>query len=71
MEDDNELIRGALRDVIRDRDAPAAARVQAARTLAEIVGDLGRHADAPANPNRLANDMTLSEIDAELNALIK
>jgi hypothetical protein len=66
---DSELIRGALREVIGDSDAPASARVQAARTLAEIVGELGRQADAPANPNRSSGDMTLDEIDAELDAI--
>jgi hypothetical protein len=69
MEDDKNLILGALRDVIADRDAPAAARVQAARTLAEIIGALGRHADAPPPSNKSSGDMTLDEIDAELNAL--
>ena len=69
LQTDSELILGALRDVIGDRDAPAASRVQAARTLAEIVGDLGRHAETPTRSGRSSGDMTLLEIDAELDAL--
>jgi len=69
LQSDSELIRGALRDVIGDRDAPASARVQAARTLAEIVGELGRHAETPTRSGRSSGDMTLTEIDAELDAI--
>jgi len=38
----------ALRSVIEDLDAPATARVAAARTLAEINGQIGRHQVAPS-----------------------
>jgi len=69
MENDVELICGALREIVGDAEAPAAARVQAARSLAEIVGALGRHQDAPTRSTRPAGDMTLAEIDAELDAL--
>ena len=38
----------ALRSVIDDLNAPATARVQAARTLAEMDGRIGRHQVAPS-----------------------
>ena len=69
MQTDSDIILAALRDVINDKTAAAAARVQAARTLAEIAGLLGKHQDAPTRPGtRAAGDMSLAEIDAELDA---
>lgn len=69
MSDDLELVRGVLREVLVDATAPAAAKVQAARTLAELIGALGRHQTTPPSSNRAANDMSLEDIDAELDAL--
>lgn len=45
--DDAALARHALRAVAADAQAPAAARAQAARTLAEMAGKLGAGRDTP------------------------
>lgn len=44
---DEELARATLRAVCVDPTAPAAAKAQAGRTLLELNGKLGRHAEAP------------------------
>jgi hypothetical protein len=59
-----------LRDVALDRDAPAAARVQAARTLAEMAGLIGRVQSAPMDDGTLAeSEMTPEAIDREIKRL--
>lgn len=45
--DDGLLIRQTLRDLLADPICPAAAKAQAARTLAEMGGLLGKHQDKP------------------------
>lgn len=56
---------GTLRQVMEDKKAPAAARVQAARTVMEMAGHLGKGAKDDRE------DKPLSEMDAqELAALI-
>jgi hypothetical protein len=56
-----------LQTICRDFEAPAAARAQAARTLLELAGALKNGgADTLAKP---ASEMTISEIDARLEAL--
>lgn len=59
----------ALRDVMNDRDAPAAARAAAARTMLELGGALGRHAPAPLDPSKPTSDMSREALMAELHAL--
>lgn len=63
---DTELARRALRAVLVDPLAPAASRAQAARTLAEIAGALGRHAQAPREALGPLTDMTPEQLRAEL-----
>lgn len=66
---DVDLVRETLRAICRDANAPAAARAQAARTLAEMVGALGRHAAPPAPAGKALADMTREELEAELAGL--
>lgn len=63
---DQELARQALREVCGDTNAPPAARAQAARTLAEMAGALGRHALAPVTDTRPLTDLSAAELRAEL-----
>lgn len=66
---DAALARQALRAVAGDKDAPAAARAAAARTLLELTGDLGRHAQPPVDETKPPAEMTVDEMRAELAAL--
>lgn len=66
---DVDLVRETLRAICRDAGAPAAARAQAARTLAEMVGALGRHAAPPAPAGKPLADMTRDELERELAGL--
>lgn len=66
---DVDLIKETLRGIMRDNDAPAAARAQAARTLAELAGVLGRHAKPPAPAGKPIAEMSRAEIEAELTAM--
>lgn len=66
---DVDLVRETLRAICGDQTAPAAARAQAARTLAEMVGALGRHAAPPAGAGKALADMTRDELEAELAGL--
>ena len=43
-----------LRNVMLDIDAPASAKVSAARTALELAGDLGKNADDPTSNRNLA-----------------
>lgn len=67
--DDAELSKATLRAVCRDPFAPPAARAQAARTLAEMSGALGRNAKQPADTSRPLAEMSRAEMEAELAAL--
>ncbi len=64
-DDDAALVRQTLRRICRDAAAPAAARAQAARTLAEMAHMLGRSAAPPA-PRKAVADMTRAELEAAL-----
>jgi hypothetical protein len=60
--------RRALRSVIDNEEASATARVQAARTLAELDGRLGRHQVAPSRSASeglaiLSRDELVSELE--------
>ena len=60
----------ALRQILTERDAPAAARASAARTLLEAVGIVGAKAD---KQSRIGSDTTTPAAvlsDAELSAAI-
>lgn len=60
-----------LADVCRDGAAPAAARAAAARTLAEVLGMLGRHQDKPGGAGGKAlSAMSADELRAEHARLV-
>ena len=59
MSDLANIATGTLRDVIEDKEAPASARVQAARTVLELAGELGR------GKSDSYEDRPLSELSAD------
>ena len=64
-----ELAKQTLCSICLAQDAPSNAKATAARTLLELVGALGRHAD-PASMNTLpASEMTLEQLEARIAAL--
>jgi hypothetical protein len=65
----SELALVALRQVLADPNAPAAAKTQAARTLLEVEGLLGRHAPAPVASRQDLSTMTRAELLVELEAM--
>ena len=67
-DDDEQLARAALRAILADQDAPAAAKASAARTLAEMAGAIGRFAQ-PDLGERAPFQMTPDELHAELHRL--
>ena len=66
MDDLTNIARETLIAVCRDATAPASAKASAARTLAEMAGSIGRHAEKPSTNKDLA-DMTLDELEALAN----
>lgn len=68
-QDDSDLARRALREVMQDPHAPAAARAAAARTMLELGGALGRHAPAPIDPDKPTSAMSRADLEAELASL--
>lgn len=62
--------RSALRSVMNDGNAPAAARAAAARTILESLGDIGRLQDAARLGSvKGLTEMTADEIDQEIARL--
>ena len=68
-QDDATLTRKVLREIMQDAAAPAASRAQAARTLAEMQGLLGRHSKPATEDNASPTEMSLAQIEAELAAM--
>lgn len=66
---DLELAKQALRDVLSDGAAPAAARAAAARTMLELNGALGRNAAPLVDPSKPTVEMSRADLEAELAAL--
>lgn len=63
--DDETLIRDTLRGILRSKSAPAQAKSQAARTLAELAGLLRRDpADLPGRGD--VSQMTRAQLEALL-----
>jgi phage terminase small subunit len=52
---------GTLQAIMTDRDAPAAARVQAARTVLEMSGEIGRHKRVD-DEDRPLSELTADEL---------
>lgn len=67
--DDLELAKEALRSVLRDDAAPAAARAAAARTMLEVNGALGRNAAPVIDPGKPTSELSRDDLEAELRAL--
>ena len=53
-----------LKDVMGDPEAPASARVAAARTSLKLAGDIGKHSQANRNQDRNLAEMTPEELAA-------
>ena len=53
-----------LKEVMEDMDAPASARIAAARTSLELAGDIGKHSVANRNQDRSLTEMTPEELSA-------
>jgi hypothetical protein len=68
-DEDTRLALDTLRTVSEDSEAPAAARAQAARTMLEIKGLIGRHAAAPADTTASLSTMSRADLEAELARL--
>lgn len=69
-EDLTQIALTALRAVAADSTAPAAARAQAARTLLEAAGAIGRHAKPPGEDERKPlSTLSQAELLAELERL--
>ena len=67
---DDSLIRTILRQLLQSKTTPAAAKAQAARTLAEMRGLLGRHQERPADlDTRPLSGLSQAELRAELARL--
>lgn len=64
--DNKDLVVFSLRQILTDMGASAAAKASAARTLAEIEGVLGRHANPPKDPAKSLASMSREELEAEL-----
>ena len=58
-----------LKDVMRDTEAPASARVSAARSCLELAGDLGKHSQANARSDKSLADMSVDELASVIDKL--
>ena len=63
---DDELIRQTLRDIMSDTAAPAAAKAQAARTMAEMQQLLGRNQRETHDASQPVKEMNRAAMLAEL-----
>jgi len=66
---DKELCKQALRRIIRDPNSQSAAVSQAARTLLELSGDIGKNARPPVDPNAGSSTLTRAEMERQLAEL--
>jgi len=53
-----------LKEVMEDADAPASARIAAARTSLELAGDNGKHSQSQRNYEQNLAEMTPEELSA-------
>ncbi len=53
-----------LKEVMEDTDAPASARIAAARTSLELAGDIGKHSQSQQNYEQNLAEMTPEELSA-------
>jgi len=53
-----------LKEVMEDTDAPASARIAAARTSLELAGDIGKHSQSQRNYEQNMAEMTPEDLSA-------
>ena len=53
-----------LKEVMEDADAPASARIAAARTSLELAGDIGKNSQSQRNYEQNLAEMTPAELSA-------
>jgi len=53
-----------LKEVMEDTEAPASARIAAARTSLELAGDIGKHSQSQRNYEQNLAEMTPEELSA-------
>ena len=53
-----------LKEVMEDTEAPASARINAARTSLELAGDIGKHSQSQRNYEQNLAEMTPEELSA-------
>ena len=56
-----------LKEVMEDADAPASARIAAARTSLELAGDIGKHSQSQRNYEQNLAEMTPEELSAVID----
>ena len=67
VENDRELALKTLREICEKSDAPAQAKAGAARTILEMLGDIGRLQEQKKDSeNKLLSEMSKSELDLEI-----
>ena len=54
---------------MEDTDAPASARIAAARTSLELAGDIGKHSRSQLNYEQDLSEMNREELNAVINTL--
>jgi len=53
-----------LKEVMEDTEAPASARIAAARTSLELAGDIGKHSQSQRNYDQNLAEMTPEELSS-------
>jgi hypothetical protein len=53
-----------LKEIMKDTDAPASARIAAARRSLELAGDIGKHSQSQRNYEQNSAEMTPEELSA-------
>ena len=75
MDDNPEIISiknlavATLKAICGDKDAPKHAKATAARTLLEMLGEIGKLQVEKPKENKSLHEMTRAELDAELRRL--
>ena len=74
MEDENlslkDLALATLRTVCSDAEAPAAAKAGAARTILELLGEIGRNSSGAGDTSsKSLSELSSAELDAEIKRL--
>ena len=61
------LVIDSLREILLDDTASTAAKASAARTLAEINGQIGRHSTVGDTDSKPLSELTIDELEQRLN----